>query len=168
MKDVKGLRDIARLLARPGAEIAALDLASAPGGGTRPPSAAAAEGLGPQGHAGEVLDEHARSEYKARLRDLEEEIDDADAMRDAVRAERARAERDAIARELASAYGLGGRARRVGDPSERARTTVTRRIREAIARVEQTHPALGRHLRHSIRTGAFCSYVPEQDVHWTL
>ena len=45
---------------------------------------------------------------------------------------------------------------------------MTWRIRSAIARVEAVHPALGRHLKNSIRTGAFCSYTPEQQVDWRL
>ena len=70
--------------------------------------------------------------------------------------------------ELTGAYGLGGRPRRAGDPAEKARTTVTSRIRDAIGRVESVHPDLGRHLRASVRTGTFCSYVPERSVVWEV
>jgi len=77
------------------------------------------------------------------------------------RAERTRGEREWIAAELAAAYGLHGRSRLTGDPVERARQAVKWRIRHAIGRVEQAHPALGRHLRNSIRTGVFCAYLPE-------
>jgi hypothetical protein len=66
VRDSKGLRDLARLLAEPGREIAALDLA-APGGG------APGAGLGP------ALDAAARTAYKTRLSELEEELNDADA-----------------------------------------------------------------------------------------
>jgi tetratricopeptide (TPR) repeat protein len=165
VKDVKGLHDIAALLARPGAEIAALDLVTPRG---RSVPQAATEELGAPGHAGALLDDEARARYKARLDELEEDVADAEGLGDPVRAERARDERDAIVRELSAAYGLGGRPRRAGDPSERARTTVTRRIREAIGRIEDVHPALGRHLRNSVRTGHFCSYVPELRVDWDL
>lgn len=165
VKDVKGLRDIATLLARPGAEIAALDLV-VERGDTR--TAVRAEGLAAPGHAGELLDEKAKASYKARLAELETEIEDADAMSDPVRSERAREERDALIKELASAYGLGGRPRRASDPAERARTTATRRIREAIARISDVHPVLGRHLQNSVRTGSYCSYTPEQPVDWQL
>lgn len=164
LKDAKGLHDIATLLARLGREVAALDLATERG----PTTTSRAEGLGPQGHAGEVLDEHARDAYKARVASLEEEIAEAETFGDLARAERAREERDVIARELASAYGLGGRPRRTGDPAERARSAVTQRIREAIKRISDVHPSLGRHLRASIRTGTFCSYAPEVPVTWDL
>jgi hypothetical protein len=45
--------------------------------------------------------------------------------------------------ELAHAAGLGGRARRLGDPGERARSAVTARIRDTIRRIAERHPALG-------------------------
>jgi tetratricopeptide (TPR) repeat protein len=164
IKDAKGLHDIAKLIAAPGREVAALDLHSEIGAPARLPG----EGLSVPGHAGELLDDEARAAYKARLAELEEDIEEADTRGDTGTAERARVERDAIAHELSAAYGLGGRARRAGDPSERARTAVTRRIREAISRVADVHPNLGRHLKNSVRTGTFCSYTPEQPTRWRL
>jgi hypothetical protein len=38
---------------------------------------------------------------------------------------------------------------------------VTRAIRTAITRVAEVHPALGQYLTQTIKTGTFCSYVPE-------
>jgi hypothetical protein len=43
---------------------------------------------------------------------------------------------------------------------------VTWRIRSALTKIEDAHPALGRHLRNSVRTGTFCSYRPERMVDW--
>jgi tetratricopeptide (TPR) repeat protein len=165
VKDTKGMHDIGELLARPGAEVPALDLATER---AVVPARTDVSGLHEPGHAGELLDEQARAQYKARLIELEQEIDEAVSLGDDAGAERARVERDALTRELTSAYGLGGRPRRSGDPAERARTTVTRRIKEAIGRIEELHPPLGRHLRNSVRTGTFCSYRPEQPTAWEL
>lgn len=50
--------------------------------------------------------------------------------------------------------------RTVRDEHERARQAVRARIRTAIDRFAAVHPALGRHLEASIRTGAFCSCRP--------
>jgi hypothetical protein len=165
VKDAKGLHDIAVLLGRPGGEVAALDLVTERGAVT---VQSRTDDLGAPGHAGEVLDDEARARYKARLDELADELAEAEDLGDAVRGERARVETDALVEQLSSAYGLGGRARKAGDPSERARTTVTRRIREAIGRISDAHPALGRHLQNSIRTGTYCSYAPEQPVDWQL
>jgi hypothetical protein len=38
---------------------------------------------------------------------------------------------------------------------------VQRRIREAIKKVADHDPGLGRHLDWTVRTGTFCSYEPE-------
>jgi hypothetical protein len=57
--------------------------------------------------------------------------------------------------------GLGGRDRRTGSASERARVAVTRAVRQAIARIAEHHAPLGEHLQHSIRTGTYCAYEPD-------
>jgi len=161
LKDSKGLRDIALLLASPNREIAAVDLAARD---ADPVGRAVAR----SGDAGEVLDEQARAAYKSRIQDLRDEIDEADAANDPGRAERSRAELEALTEQLAGAYGLGGRARKAGDPAERARKAVTERIRDALAKAAKEHPALHRHLKASIKTGAFCSYAPERPVTWSF
>jgi hypothetical protein len=69
---------------------------------------------------------------------------------------------------LSSASGLGGRGRRRGESAERARSTVTQRVRDAIARIEAVDPELGQHLRHAVKTGTYCSYAPEQPTRWQL
>jgi hypothetical protein len=165
LPNLKGLHDIARLLAAPGEEIHCLELAAGAAGAAAP---AAEDGLAVQGHAGEVLDERGRAEFKRRIADLREQVELAEAAGDIVRAERAREELDNVTEALASAFGLGGRARRAGDPAERARSAVTWRIRSAVSKVEAAHPELGAHLRASVRTGTFCSYQPERPLRWTL
>jgi hypothetical protein len=161
MRDAKGLRDLATLLAAPGRPVHAAELAAGPG--SRGAGLAALR-LG----ADEVLDERARRELRARLGELEEEIEQAERWSDPERAARARQERDALVEELAAAAGLGGRARRLDDPSERARKAVTARIRDVIARVERLHPDLGAHLRASVTTGTFCGYSPAAPTAWEL
>jgi hypothetical protein len=156
--DSKGMRDLAVLLARPGRAVPAQDLVAAAGG---PAVAATGGDLGP------VLDESARHAYRARLAELDSEIDEADDAADLGRLERLRGERTMLVDQLAEATGLGGRVRIVGDPVERARKAVTMRIRAAIAALGEVDPALSRHLRNSVRTGRLCSYEPAEPVVWT-
>jgi hypothetical protein len=161
LKDAKGLRDLAVLLAAPGREVAAADLAAGADGSQ---AAAAISALG----ADPVLDDRARAAYRTRLAGLDDELATADAHHDLERSARLAAERDALIDELARATGLGGRRRRLGDAAERARTTVTARIRDAIRRIEQAHPELGAHLRASIVTGAHCAYRPAETMRWAV
>ena len=72
MRDAKGLRDLATLLAAPGRPVHAADLVAAAAGEAVVPADLR---LG----ADEVLDERARAELRARLLELEEEVEEADA-----------------------------------------------------------------------------------------
>ena len=152
------MHDLARLLGQPGREWAALDLV----GATGPSATVIQASTGPQ------LDEAARLAYKRRLLELEAELDEADARGNRERSARAMREREFLVAELGAAYGLGGRARPVGESAERARTTVGWRIRDAISHIERVDPALGLHLRNSVRTGRFCVYQPESPHEWEL
>ena len=167
LRDSKGLRDLARLLEDPGRPVPAVALLAATGAPTGRP-VAVDDGLHEPGDLGDVIDQRAREAYRRRLAELDEEIDDADQAGDPERSARAAAEKDALVAQLAAAYGLGGRPRRAGDPAERARQTVTARIRDALGRIEAVHPELGQHLRRSVRTGRICAYEPDSPVHWSL
>ncbi len=160
LRDLKGLRYLARLLGEPGREFHVLDLVAAERGPI-PVRTRAEWGLEAPGDAGEVLDAQAVAEYRARVGALEEDIDEALSFGDQERAARAEEERDLLVRELAGAVGLGGRARRVGSDAERARVGVTQAIRTALGRIREQSAQLGAHLDRTVRTGTFCSYVPD-------
>jgi hypothetical protein len=116
------------------------------------------------GETGAILDPQAKEAYRHRLEELQEELREAEGWADTERAARAREEMEFLADELAGAIGLGGRDRRAPSDAERARVNVTKAIRAALARIDQHSPALGRHLANTIRTGTFCSYVPDPRV----
>jgi hypothetical protein len=172
--DAVGVRHLGRLLAQPGADIHALDLsllASAREGGPRSRSLAA-EGLAGEcraaGEAGPMLDQEAKAAYRSRLMELRDDVVEADRFNDGERAARARAEIDWLTRELARAVGLGGRDRPAASDAERARVRVTLGIRTALERISAAHPALGRHLAATVRTGVYCSYRqdPRLPIAW--
>jgi hypothetical protein len=77
---------------------------------------------------------------------------------------------DALGRELARAVGLHGRIRKAGSTTERARINVSRAIGAVVRKITVVHPALGEHLAATIRTGTYCSYVPDPHlrVDWEL
>jgi hypothetical protein len=96
---------------------------------------------------------------------LNEDLAEAEQWDDTERASRLLAEKAFLVRELAAATGpaatgLGGRPRRLGTESERARRNVTRAIRSAIARIRDRAPAAAAHLDQAVRTGTRCSYSP--------
>ena len=151
LRDAKGLHDLATLLARPGVEVAALDLADTV------MRAAAVDSAG--GDA--VLDRAALAAYRRRLTELDDELDAAHTMSDLALRERAAGEREQVLAELRRATRPDGASRPLGPTAaERARKAVTARIRDAIRRIADVHPDLGTHLDRTIHTGATCRYEP--------
>jgi len=148
LRDGRGTRILAMLVADPYREFHALELMEA----------TPARGLG---DAGEVLDEAAKLAYRQRIRELESEIDEAESHHDQGRLERLRAELSFVGDELGRCLGLGGRTRRAGSAAERARVNVQRRLKAVLEKIAKYDAALGRRLSRSIRTGTFCSYEPE-------
>lgn len=153
--DARGLRDLGYLLSRPGEAVSVLELVDEPG---------AVAGASDRGAP--TLDEQARREIRAALRRLDQAEADAEAAGDGEQAALVREQRQQLAEAVSRDLGLGGRARRVGDPVERARKTVSTRIRRTIAAIGKVHPELGRHLDRSIDTGTWCAYRPPEPVDW--
>ena len=147
VRDSKGLQMLARLIGQPEAEIHVLDLSGI--------SRAAADS-----DEGPMLDSQARDEYRRRVSELQEELEDAESMADLGRADALRTELEFITRELSKAFGLGGRARASGDAAERARVNVRRRIKDAVERIGEQIPDAGKYLENTIKTGRYCRYSP--------
>jgi hypothetical protein len=134
--DGDGVRLIATLLARPGVEIPATELASE-----------VANGGGPS------LDDAARASYRRRLTNLRA----AETAADPERAAAIRAEIDFIAGEL-EADGLPPAGVSSG---ELARLRVTRAVRLATRHIGELDRDLGRQLDSTIRTGNYCAHEPD-------
>jgi hypothetical protein len=163
VRDLKGMHYLARLFADPGREYHVLDLVAAETSSvvqvdSSQPARIPRSALG---DAGEMLDAQAKDAYRRRLAEIDDDIEQAQAIGDGERAAQADAERDFLLRELSRAVGLSGRDRRAASASERARAGVTRAIRQAITRIAEHHPQLGEHLSRTIRTGTYCAYMPD-------
>ena len=150
IRDSKGMRILARLLAEPGREFHALDLNSPAGSAVVEPAMDEAEVGG--------LDDRAREAYRLRLAEIGERLQEARERGDSGSADALLEEQEALQRELARAYGLGGRKRRSGSAAERARVNVTRRLRDAIGHIGEQLPDAGRYLDNTIKTGTYCKY----------
>jgi hypothetical protein len=143
-----GLLHLAVLIANPGQEIDAADLAAGV-------AAVRASTIDQP-----VLDRVAIRDYQQRVEQLRREIDRLDARGDIDRADAARAERDWLVAELAGAAGFAGRTRQFSDNRERARIAVGKAIRRAVSQIAAADAAIGDHLDGSVRTGTRCVYLP--------
>ncbi len=157
LKATRGLKCLAHLLCHPGREFHVIELIT----GRQKPSMEGSTAL--LCASGPILDGKAKAECKRRLEELRADLDEAERFNDPERAVRVRDEMHSIAAQLASAVGLGGRNRRPRTDAKRARSAVTKRVKESINNIGEAIPSLGRHLTGRIKTGYYCSYNPRPD-----
>ena len=150
MKSNKGLRMLARLVEHPGQDVHVFDLVHLDRG----------EMPIDPGDGGEVIDAQARQAYQTRAAELQSMLDEAEAAHDLGRIESIRQELETLTETILSATGLSGRARRTAGAEERARQNVRKRLKDALRRISEADPTLGRHLERSIKTGRLCRYDP--------
>jgi hypothetical protein len=151
VEDSIGMAHLAVLVSNPRQEILAADLAAGL-------AAFSAARDGSSAHP--VLDQAAIGEYRDRLRRLDTELDRLETGGDPDQGALVRAERDWLVAQLAGASGFGGRVRSFPDHPERARVSVGKAIRRALARITEADATLGDHLRQNVHTGVRCSYWP--------
>lgn len=168
IRNFRGLTYVQCLLRHPNEEFHAIDLQASCGGEATLVGSQLEESQRPtlpgRGDAGEMLDPRAKAEYRRRLAELREKLEDARERGALDLADKLQSEIEFLAREISRAVGLGGRDRRAASSSERARLNVTRAIRAAVQHVSAQHPSLGRQLQLCIKTGTFCSYNPSSDA----
>jgi hypothetical protein len=178
LKDTKGLGYLAHLLRHPATEFHVLDLVSGSAGRREDDETnqlvhglplgnddleKAGIHVASLGDAGEMLDHTAKVAYRRRLSELGEELEEAKELGNVERAERAEQEIDALTSELSRAVGLGGRDRRAGSASERARQSISKTVKSVVERIAQSDATLGDLMARCIKTGYFCSYQPDPD-----
>lgn len=156
LKDSVGLGYIAHLLMKPDHNIPAVMLLAARTG---------FDPLIASGSSGESLDDEARKNYEECYVDLNADLEEARENHDDGRIAKLEGELESLANELASATGLGGRARESND-ADRVRKSVSNRVSQDIARIKKKLEPLGKHLEASISSGLLFRYSPERKVDW--
>ena len=154
IKNARGLNDLHQLISAPGEELHVNQLA-----GETDQSLIQEQGV-------EALDQRALAAYKKRLAEIDTELEEGGIDCTVDHQQQLLEERDALLQQLREGVGLGGRKRVLNDPTERNRKAVSARIKSSIQKIADSHPALAEHLQHSISTGTFCCYAPEQPQKW--
>ena len=149
---MKGLTDLAKMLQQPRKNFHCSELMGT--GVTESPVFA--------------FDEKAKRVYREKILELQGEIKASEDNNDLGRAADLQTQYDQLVEHLSSSLGLGGRSRKLNDSLDKTRSAVTWRIREAIKKIEKSHPGLGRHLHSSIKTGLICNYSPEKEMDWAV
>lgn len=147
----KGLHDIHVLLTHPDTDVSAYDLLIGPGStGREAPPAATGD---------DMIDPQARRLIGAEIKRLDEQIDNALQAGDDAAAQRLDKERDELLAYVGTATGLLSRTRTLGDEAEKARKTVSSRIKHAIGLIDDEIPELADHLNEQVVLGVRCRYT---------
>ena len=171
LKNLRGCHYLAYLLRHPHRDVHVLDL-SLVGLRGRPSLVGDTEGLGLRipklDRIDPVVDRQARRAYRARLHELLSERTEAELDNDLGRLAQLSNEMEFLAAHLTSTTRLTGAPRSAPTPTERARINVKNSINVALHAIANEDTPLFRHLRNSVKTGAFCSYAPDYDLRWEL
>lgn len=154
--DSAGLSYIARLLAEPNRDIAAVTLQSLRTGLDQQLS---------KGSSDELLDLQGQQNLSKRFEEAKEEIEEARRMNDTANLEKLQNEMNAILEDRTRATGLGGRLRKRTDV-DRVRNAVSMAVTREIVKIAEEHKPLGRHLEVSISSGIEFRYTPEKPIDW--
>jgi tetratricopeptide (TPR) repeat protein len=175
LKHAKGLVYLACLLQHPSIEFSAVDLVYVDQGHDLASGSAHLHDGGDQhdvrndlGDAGVALDSKAKAQYRRRIKELKEEVDEAKQLNDVGRTERLQAELDFLTAELVAAVTKNGKDRKAASHVERARLAVYKRIEFSLREIRRANPALAAHLTAAIRTGYNCVYLPQTPIQWSF
>jgi len=174
LADILGLRYIVCLLRKPGEEISALDLRKAvtqdrwvgnnsnevaEAIGTEDLSETSAEtDLGP-------LANYAPAEIEASVDKLR---GDKEQERDPAKQAEIQEKIDQIEDYVRKSKNRWGRNRKVADPGDKARKSISTAIDTALGRIEPYHKDLRNHLKTTIRKGGNFSYHPSPAISWQV
>jgi hypothetical protein len=178
LKNTKGLQYIAHLLKHPGMEFHVLKLVREVEGNVAINKTAydrmsgeqlEGEGLNvssDHGHAGEKLDPHAETDYKCRLKELDEDIEEAEGNNDTGKLDKLHEERESLKSELSSALGLRGSPRKFDNEPEKARKAVCNAIERSLEKIKESRKPLYKHLDKYLTRGSSLSYDPPESTTW--
>ena len=188
MPDLKGLHDIEHLLKHPMEKIDSLELRKlseeAPpieantngvkGYETMTVEELEVEGMSTRVSSDEVIHpaddptlKKTLANLRKRLHEIEEEKEDAKEFQNLAKLAELEDEEDKIKTHISRDYGLRDKPRSTGE-QELARKAIKKRIDRVITQIREKHPALGKHLRLTIKTGTHPYYDSDLDdpIRW--
>ncbi len=113
-----------------------------------------------------LFDAKARQEYEKKILSLQNDMQEAENNCQFERLEKLQNEYDQLLQYLSESLGLNRKVRQTGSTVEKARSAITWRIRNAIAKIEPHLPVLGAYLSNTIKTGTLCCYQPDRNMNW--
>jgi len=121
-----------------------------------------------ESHSVELIDSKTKKEVDEKIRELIEELKEAQENNDSAREASLREELMKYEDYVGASTNLRGKPRKSPDTTEKTRKDVTQAISRSLSKIQDSHESLGRHLRNSIRTGTYLIYNPDKPIDWQL
>ena len=121
----------------------------------------------PLGGGGKDLDAQAKRAYAIRLRELDEELEEAQRMNDLGLAEKFGIERAQLLEQVRKA-GFRSTAKRSDSDLNNIRNSVCNAINRALKTIKKYEPSAFDHLKPAISTGFSVVYQPSEEVPWSI
>jgi hypothetical protein len=117
----------------------------------------------------DIITPEAISSIKKRLKELKQEIEEAEQYGDKDRYEKANEEYTEVRKYFDKAIGLHGKSRKFSKKHDSIRTTLQKGIKSAIKRIEQHNRILSQYLESYIRSGDLFTYNPAatNPIYWS-
>lgn len=173
-KDSRGLKYITYLIQHPDEHITAVSIVKQFNSVGQPRmriDSAASHDLVDKDHPDsgyKIADDEALSNYNNRLRDNDDEMQEAKRYSDEATKERLTKERKEILSQIKHSKGIGGRIRKTGGGGEKARQSVKKAISRTIEAIKQDLPGLASHLQSNIPTGGTCKYISDPNIKFEI
>ena len=124
------------------------------------------------GNAGDSIDHDALAAYRARYKELKEQLEEAQKLKDQGMASiidegGIREEMDSLLEEINRNKGLGNRLRKASDDRDRVRKSFRAAIRRVVDEITKYDKRLANHLKPPfLRCGWHPCYDPQEDIQW--
>jgi len=161
LNDIKGMEQIAQLLAKSPKSISAIELAN-------PKNDTKLMILSKSDKPQEIIDKNALQSYRIRLRDIEDELAGAEKNNDLAEQNKLKAEKEQILSYVQSTTKPSGQSGSFSDNIKNACDAVSNNINRALEKIKQNNPTLHQHLNNSIQRGKHFAYNPDRKIDWEL
>lgn len=122
----------------------------------------------PLNDAGVIIDAKAREQYRERVSELFQEIDEARDSGDEEKVEQLQNEMTVIACALNGSKARGGKPRTLGDKRKNVKDSFRIAVKRAIEKISEYDSPLGQHLDSSIKFGNEPVYLTEEEIVWEV
>jgi hypothetical protein len=112
------------------------------------------------------MDSKYRKDVKRLIKEADAEVAEAERLGDPVAISETKRKRQELFTAVAGGLGKGGRIRRFRGDVDKARDMLVKRVKRALASIQQSHLSLHGHLSNSLTLGSVFAYKPDRLLSW--